>query len=291
MEDEMKVEGSTRFEDTVVEIRAGLKAVTECGTDLLAAIPDPAHMLPSPEGDAFAELGTRRLALLVRQKSVYPELAAHVAGIGAAIDEQRAIFNSRENPLASDFLIGLFSKRTMRRRIEKRAARVGGVERLRTILGRADRLAGLIEMHRQIVIGQRIAAEDALAMFAAFKVADAAGMPADHGEGDEGASGHGQALESMVGLVDPVSRAFNSGVRDLNLLLQKLGLDIENLLDLYSVLLSFDREREVHGLVPDAYPHLTQSVWRLGNGLLPGARLERSRQRTDTAFAKRFEDA
>jgi len=287
----MKVESSTRFEDTVAEIRAGLKAVVEAGTHLLAVIPGPMSTPRLLQGDAFDELGARRLALLMLQKSVYPELAAHVAEIGAAVDEQRAIFNDRETPLASDLFLCLFSRKAMRRRIERRAARAGGVERLRTILGRADRLVGLIETHRQTVIGQRIAAEDALTTLAAFKVSDVAGVSARLGEGNEGASEYGPAFESMIGLVDPVSRAFNSGVRDLNLLLQKLGFDIENLLDLYSVMLSFDREREAHSLSPDAYPHLSRPVWRLGNGLLPGARLDRSRQRTDIAFAKRFEDA
>lgn len=287
----MKEKNSTHFEDTAVEVRAGLKAVSEAGSDLLVAITKPMSMSQPLKDVDFAELGKRRLELLVKQKSVYTDLASHVAGIGASVDEQRAIFNKRENPLTSDLFLGFFSRKAMRKRIEKRAARANGIERLRTTLGRADRLAGLIETHRQAVIGQRIAAEDALAMLAAFKPTDVAGISADHGKGDEGASGHGQAFESVVGLVDPVSRAFNSGVRDLNLLLQKLGLDIENLLDLYSILLSFDREREAHGLLPDAYPHLTQSVWRLGNGLLPGARLERSRKRTDVAFAKRFEDA
>jgi hypothetical protein len=287
----MKAESSARFEDTVAEIRAGLNAIIEAGTDLLAVIPGPVSTPRPLQGNAFDELAARRLALLMRQKSVYPELAAHVAGIGAAIEEQRAVFNDRENPLASDLFLGLFSRKAMRRRIERRAARAGGVERLRTILGRADRLVGLIETHRQAVIGQRISAEDALAMLAQSEEGKVTRVLADHDGGGDGASGHNQAFESMMGLVDPVSRAFNSGVRDLNLLLQKLGFDIENLLDLYSVLLSFDGEREAHNLSPDAYPHLSRPVWRLGNDLLPGARLERSRQRTDIAFAKRFEDA
>lgn len=284
----------TFFEGTVVEMDAGLKAVLVAGADLLATIPKAQAMVEPADGEAFAELGARRLTLLMQQKSAYAELASHVARIGAAVDDERAIFGSREKPLSSDVLLGFFSKKAMRRRIERRAARTGAVERLRTVLGRADRLAGLIEAHRQAVTGQRTLAEDALAALAKLKGPEEvqAFKTEDHGV-DIKVMGQarGPAFESVIGLIDPVARAFNGGVRDLNLLLQKLGLDIENLLDLYSVLLSFDRERDAHLLSPEAYPHLAQPVWRLGNGLLPGARLDRSRQRTDLAFAKRFEDA
>lgn len=269
---------STRFEDIVVEIDAGLKAVFEDGEGLLAAIPKPADILRFFDDEAFAELGARRLAFLIQQKSSYGTLASHVMRIGDAVDDERAVFVQRENPQPGDVAIGFFSKRLMRRRIERRAGRVGGIERLRTALGRADRLAGLIEVHRQAVIGQRAMAENALTALA------------DAGSGIGNLPGE-HDLKRMAGQIDPVARAFNGSVRDLNLLLQKLGLDIENLLDLYAVLLSFDGEREAHRLSPDAYPHLARSVWRLEHELLPGARLERSRQRTDLAFARRFEHA
>lgn len=288
----MKAGIPTFFQGTAVEIDASLKAVLEAGAQLLAAIPAASGVTEPADGEAFAELGARRLALLVQQKSAYGELASHVARIGTAVDDERTIFGSREKPLSSDVFLGFFSKKAMRRRIERRAARTGAPERLRTVLGRADRLAGLIEIHRQAVTGQRTSAEDAMTALAARQRpegAQAFGAEDDVAETDRRANV--LAFESVIGLIDPVARAFNGGVRDLNLLLQKLSLDIENLLDLYSVLLSFDREREAHWLSPEAYPHLAQPVWRLGNGLLPGARLNRSRQRTDLAFAKRFEDA
>ncbi len=285
----MKAGISNRFEDTVAEIDAGFKAVLEAGTDLLAAIPVATRMDQPVDGEAFNELGARRLKLLMLQKSVYGELASNVARIGAAVDYERAIFDSRERPVTSDLVLGFFSRTSMRRRIERRAARTGGTERLRTVLGRADRLAGVIETHRQTVMGQRVSAEDVLAVLAGHRPGAAKENRAE-GDGGEKATG-APAFESVIGLIDPVARAFNGGVRDLNLLLQKLCLDTENLLDLYSVLLSFDREREVHSLSPDAYPHLARPVWRFGSGLLPGARLDRSRYRTDLAFAKRFEDA
>lgn len=289
----MKAGIPTFFQGTAVEIDASLKAVLEAGAQLLAAIPAASGVTEPADGETFAELGARRLALLVQQKSAYGELASHVARIGTAVDDERTIFGSREKPLSSDVLIGFFSKKAMRRRIERRAARTGAPERLRTVLGRADRLAGLIEIHRQAVTGQRTSAEDAMTALAT-RHQPPEGAQAFGAEDDVAGTyrrANVLAFESVIGLIDPVARAFNGGVRDLNLLLQKLSLDIENLLDLYSVLLSFDREREAHWLSPEAYPHLAQPVWRLGNGLLPGARLDRSRQRTDSAFAKRFEDA
>ncbi|GEM_PF-1400602 len=281
---------SIRFEDIVVEIDAGLKAVLEAGEGLLATIPSPADIVRLFDGEAFAELGERRLAFLIQQKSCYGKLASHVTRIGDAVDDERAIFVQRENPQRGDVVLGLFSKRLMRMRIEQRAGTSGGIERLRTALGRADRLAGLMEVHRRAVIGQRTTAEDALTALAELRAIKASGALTGGGNGIGNMPGE-YDLERMIGLVDPVARAFNGSVRDLNLLLQKLSLDIENLLDLYSVLLSFDREREAHCLSPDAYPHLARSVWRLGHELLPGARLDRSRQRTDLAFAKRFEGA
>lgn len=281
---------STPFGNTVVEIIAGLNLVIEAGDDLLAAIPKAASVVQSFDEEAFAQLGTRRLELLTQQKLRYRELALHVASIGESVEDEREIFDRREKLLVSDSLVGLFSKKSMRRRIEGRATRAGGIERLRTCLGRADRLAGLIEGHRQAVIGQRKSAEDALSVLAGLKRVGAT-KAFDAESAGIGKVVREPALESAIGLIDPVARAFNGGVRDMNLLLQKLSFDIEKLLDLYSVLLSFDREREAHRLSPAAYPHLAQSVWRLGNGLLPGARLEHSRQRTNFAFAKRFEDA
>lgn len=291
----VKADNSPRFEDTVSEIDAGLKAVLESGEALLAAIPKPATIVQPFDGEASAELGALRLEFLIEQKSSYGKLASHVMRIGDAVDDERAVFVQRENPQPSDIAIGFFSKRLMRRRIEQRAGRSGGIERLRTMLGRADRLAGLIEAHRRTVTGQRTTAENALAGLArlrAIDASDAASGGEDHSAMDGVGNMHGKLdFERMVGQVDTVARALNAGVRDLNLLLQKLNLDIENLLDLYSVLLSFDREREAHSLSPDAYPHLARPVWRLGHELLPGGRLERSRQRTDVAFAKRFEGA
>lgn len=291
----VKADISPRFEDTVVEIDAGLKAVLEAGEGLLAAIPKPASIVAYFDSEAFAELGALRLAFLIEQKSSYGKLASQVMRIGDAVDDERAVFVQRENPQASDIAVGFFSKRLMRRRIEQRAVRNGGIERLRTMLGRADRLAGLIEAHRRSVTSQRTTAENALAGLAGLRSIDAPGA-APGGEDGSASDGVGKMsgkldFERMVGQVDTVARALNAGVRDLNLLLQKLSLDIENLLDLYSVLLSFDREREAHRLSPDAYPHITRPVWRFGHELLPGGRLERSRQRTDVAFAKRFEGA
>ncbi|TNM62941.1 hypothetical protein [Aliirhizobium smilacinae] len=292
MEAETKVKAgvSTVFEDTIVEIDAGLKAVVAAGADLLAAIPKAASMIQPLDGEAFAELGALRLALLVQQKSAYGALASHVARIGAVVDDERAVFDSRENPQVSDVLLGFFSKKSMRRRIERRAARAGGIERLRTVLGRADRLVGRIEVHRQAVTRQRVLAEEVLALLTARKAPQEVKAFQAEGGGETKAARE-PAFASMIGLIDTVARTFNGGVRDLNLLMQKLGLDIENLLDLYSVLLSFDREREAHFLSPDAYPHLAQSVWRLANDLLPGARLNRSRQMIDLAFERRFEDS
>ena len=292
MEAETKVNAdiSTVFEETVAEIEAGLKTVLEAGEDLLAAIPKAASIIQPLDREAFSELGARRLTFLVEQKSAYGKLASHVVRIGAAVDNERATFDSRERPLASDALLGLFSKSSMRRRIERRAARSNGIGRLRTVLGRADRLVGLIELHRVVVMEQRTLAEDALAVLVGCKPVRAADAP-KAADDDTDTAAREPAFESIIGLIDPVARALNGAVRDLNLLLQKLNLDIENLLDLYSVLLSFDREREAHFLSPEAYPHLTRPVWRLRNGLLPGGRLERSRQRTDLAFARRFNDA
>lgn len=284
-----------RFEDMVIEIDAGLKAVLEAGEALLAAIPAPAAIGPSLDGEAFEKLGALRLAFLIEQKSSYGKLASHVMKIGDAVDNEQSVFVRRENPQPSDIAVGFFSKRLMRCRIEQRAGRSGGIERLRIMLGRADRLAGLIEAHRRTVIGQRTMAENALAGLAGLRVIDASvAAPGGEDGSARGGAGHMSGkldFERMVGQVDTAARALNAGVRDLNLLLQKLSLDIESLLDLYSVLLSFDREREAHRLSPDAYPHLTRPVWRLEHELLPGGRLERSRQRTDIAFAKRFEGA
>lgn len=281
---------SNAFADTVVEIDVGLKIVLEAGADLLAALPKAASVVQHFDDEAFAALSARRLVLQAQQKSYYRELASQVAKIGALVEDEREKFDRREHPLLSDVFLGIFSKKSMRRRIERRAARTGGIERLRIGLGRADRLSGVIEGHRQAVMDQRTSAEDALSVMAGFKNSGEA-VALNAGATGTGKAVQEPALESVIGLIDPVARAFNGGVRDMNLLLQKLSFDIESLLDLYSVLLSFDREREVHCLSLEAYPHLAQPVWRLGNGLLPGARLERIRQRTDSAFAKRFEDA
>lgn len=281
---------STRFEDTIIDIDTRLTAVIDAGRNLLATIPRAAGTIQMPDEEALGALGARRLELLLQQKSAYGEIASHVATIGVAVEEERAIFDRREKLQTSDLFLGFFSKKRMRRRIEQRAARAGGVDRLRIVLGRADRLAGRVEAHRQAVMNQRRLAEDALDLMAGRKAKDATNA-LEAGDGDSAKAGGRPAFESIIGLIDPVARAFNGGVRDLNLLLQKLSLDIEKLLDLYSVLLSFERGREAHFLSPDAYPHLTQPVWRLGNGLLPGAWLDRSRQRTDSAFVKRFEDA
>ena len=287
----MKAGVSHIFEDTVIEIDVGLKRCISAGAELLAAIPGSAAASQSLDEEALAVFDARRAMLRDLQRSAYGRLASHIARIGTAVDDERDIFDRREIPLSSDVLLGFLSRKLMRRRIERRAARTGGVERLRTLLGRADRLAGLIEAHRELVVGQRATIEDALSASAGRGMPGTNSSLQETEENAEKTASSGQDSEWMTGLVDPVARALNGAVRDLNLLLQKLGLDIEALLDLYSVLLSFDRERELHRLSPDAYPHFAKPVRRLADDLLPGARLDRSRRTTDLAFAKRFDDA
>ncbi|AYD01779.1 hypothetical protein [Neorhizobium sp. NCHU2750] len=273
--------GSGSFEDKASTLDAELKAVLSAGADMVAVL---GHVTGGASKDAvagdsgeFAALDEIRLGLIERQRSVHDRLALVVSGIAATIEKERLNFDRREVPLRSDALIGFWSKKAMRRRIERRALMAGDIERLKTSLGRADRLAGRIATQRRNVMAQRAMAEALL---------DA--IPRTRGGPDQmegaGAGGVVQVATLAASVVDTL----NLGVRDLTLLLHKLTFDVERLLDHYAVLLSFRRDRDAHQLMADTYPYFGDAVARLAKDVLPGARLADSRRGIDLAFAERF---
>lgn len=274
----MGISGS--FEEVANRFDTEMKALVAAGGDIVTVL---ARMRANPSAGDPADLpllDQARKALLSRQRAVHDGLAQAVAAISAAVEEERALFERREVPLRSDVLLGLLSKRAMRQRMERRSLRSGGVERLRTSLGRADRLAGRIDSQRRSVMTQRMAAE---------KLLD--GVPGRRDAAEQTVAATRDVPLHAVTLIATVVDALNLAVRDLTLLLQKLIFDVERLLDHYSVRVSFRRDREAHVLAPEAYPYFSEAVGRLAKDILPGARLAGSRRKIDFAFAERFAPA
>jgi hypothetical protein len=269
------------FEEMTNGFDTQLKALLAAGDVIVTAIARMAAGV-AEGGDPIDPkvVDEARHMLMEQQRRVHDRLAHVVEAISTVIHEERAAFDAREAPLRSDMLIGFLSKGAMRQRIERRALRAGGLERLRTSLGRADRLAGRIDAQRRGVMAQRSAAERLLADLPRSR--DLAGNNGNNGNGVIGGA------PDVVSLFAAVVDALNLAVRDLTLLLQKLIFDVERLLDHYSVLLSFRRDREAHVLSEQAYPYFGAAVGRLANDILPGQRLQDSRRKIELAFAERF---
>jgi hypothetical protein len=272
--------GSGSFEEMAGRFDADLKALAAAGGEIVTVLGRMAAGLQASDAADLALVDEGRKLLLAQQLAVHNRLAQAVVGISAAIEEERAVFERREVPLRSDILLGFLSKRAMRRRMERRALRSGCVERLRTALGRADRLAGRIDAQRQSVMAQRMTAETLLG-----------GIPGRRDAARENVAAAGDLQLHAVTLIATVVDALNLAVRDLTLLLQKLIFDVEGLLDQYSVRLSFRRDRQAHVLTAEAYPYFCKSVGRLASDILPGARLADGRRKIDFAFAERFAPA
>lgn len=272
----MEISGA--FERAKQKLDAELKTLLAAGDELVSTIGQIAVLPDAPDtADRLSAIDDARKALLDKQKAVHDRLAKAVARISSFIDEEKLSFDRREMPLRSDMLIGFLSKNTMRKRIKARAFRFGKVERLRISLGRADRLAGLMDAHRHGVMAQRKMGEALLADIPRWR-------EEQRGSGDNAGGPAYHMASPVAAIVD----ALNIAVRDLTLLLQKLAFDVERLLDHYLVLLSFRKDREAHLLVPAAYPYFHMAVGRLVDETLPGARLAGIRQRVNVAFADRF---
>jgi hypothetical protein len=271
------------FEDFVLRTEDDLAQLRAIGDELTAAIARAADAMTVPSAEAMGRLQERCDTLAARQAAVHADLAAAVEKIAAAIEAESALFDSWAAPSRIDRLIGRISTRAMRRRIERRQLRAGGEGRLQTALGRADRLAGLIEVQRGRVAAQRAVAEEALARLFANTTAEE-GRAADMPSPDAATIDH--AVMPFNGIVDRLSRS----AQDYTILIHKLMFDIESLLDLHHLLIDMHGGHPERPLAPEAYPYFAQSVRRHVEGLLPGARVKALRQIADLAFRRQFAD-
>jgi hypothetical protein len=276
------------FEKALAQSDADLKAFCAAGSEFIDVISRAADALTLPDPDDLERLDERRSALLSQQQAANGRLAGAVGQIAATVDQERRAFEGREIPLRTDVLLGYLSKRAMRRRIEWRAARSGGAERLRIALGRADRLWGVIDSQRQRIIVQRSEAEEALASVGAGKAEVIRTAGNGRAYADVSPAQSALAVEQAIGVFVAIVEMLNGAVHDYTVCLHKLTFDTERLLDLYGALASAARDRRPFDLSPEAYPHLEQAVIRLVSGHLPGIRLDDSRHRADRAYAERF---
>lgn len=269
------------FEDTIAQSLAELKLLDEGRNELVNAVIDAAGGADMPDEAGVMSLRKRRDMLSGEQKKNHAQLAEMVGQIAAIIEAERSAFDQKEVPLPVDTLIGYFSKSRMRRRIDERFSRSGSAERLRLALGRADRLAGLLDGERRAALAQRSAVEAAFAIWRN-----------DTGKTEPITQRASPRLPAeIMAIFSAIADIPGDAVRDHTILLQKLTFDSEHLLDLYGVLSQILPEMKSQRLSPEAYPYFTEPVRRLRDGVSPGARLSRIRHAADLAFAERFSPA
>lgn len=277
------------FEDFVAAVTGDLADIQEHRGSLVLRAGEMAAAPEAVNEDDAAALRKQATELSSRERGVNAGLAVAVADIATAIEAERLIFEHREVPQGADVFIGYFSKNLMRRRIELRSTRSGSAERLRLALGRADRLAGLIEAQRSIAEAQLISAEEAYALWRSH----VSGARGRRTETDASASLSSLPIEirgfdHTTGTLAQIADLPGAALGDYAIMLQKLSFDVEHLLDLHCVLTQIAPNAFAVPLAPDVYPHYASSVRRLQDGILPGARLDGVRQAADVAFHGRF---
>lgn len=280
------IEGSGSFEEAMAQTCAELKAIGEMADGLVERVALVASSKIPPDSAAIADFDRTCDAMIARQEVAHALLAGQLGEIAAAVDGARAALESQDEPRRRDRWIGHISKRLMRRRMAGRSGRSTKGQGLLVALGRCDRLTGIIETHRDMVRGQRDAAEAALSKLYSRTREQGAGSgeeePPRHSD-IERAQAMDRAAMSFSAFVD----ALNAAIADHTVLLHKLTFDLEHALEVYNILTDMGIVREaLPG--PEAYPHFSASVARLADGILPGGRLAPARHAADRAFEERF---
>ncbi|WJH40453.1 hypothetical protein N7E02_28680 [Aliirhizobium terrae] len=242
----------------------------------------------APHAADIADFDRNCDALIAHQKMAHAMLAGQVGEISKAVDGARTALAADDEPRRSDRWIGHVSKRLMRRRIAGRSGRLSQGQGLLLVLGRCDRLAGIIEGHRHMVTGQRDRAEATLSKFYSRnrnreQEMDDAAAELSRPSDIESAQAVDPAAPSFSAFVDLLNRAIGDHV----VLLHKLTFDLEHALEVYNVLTDMGLVREaLPG--PEAHPHFSPSIARFADGILPGGRLAPARHAADRAFEERF---
>jgi hypothetical protein len=277
------INGSGSFEEATAQVCAELKAICDMAEELVGQVMRITGTGVPPDAAGLAAVDEACHAMIGRQETAHALLARQVADIAASLDQARAALEARDVPRRSDLWIGRLSKPLMRRRMVARSGRSGQGERLLQVLGRCDRLAGIVGTHRSDARGQRDRAEDALASLIRRDEEEGADGELPRHADIDGTHAMDRAAISFSAFVD----ARNLAIGDHTVLLNKLTFDVENALEIYNIFADM-------GLAKDdlpraeAYPHVSPSIERLAEGILPGGRLVQARHAADRAFAERF---
>jgi hypothetical protein len=280
------IDGFGSFEAEVARICAELKAICEMAEELVGRVAQMDSLRVPPDVVAIAAIDEACHAMIARQDVAHRMLATQVADIATSVDQARAVLDAGDVPRRSDLWLGRISKALMRRRMAARSGRSGQGERLSQVLGRCDRLAGVIDTYRSDAKRQRDRAEDAFSRLHQRDGENDTKADLQRSKDVEDAQALEQAAISLSAVVD----ALNGAIGDHTVLLNKLTFDVEHALEVYNVLADMGLVRDA---LPgaDAYPHFSPSIKRLAEGILPGGRLAQARQSADRAFVKRFAKA
>jgi hypothetical protein len=277
------------FEEAMAQACAELRAIEKMAGGLVDRMEQIAGPKVPPDSLGLEAFDDACDVIIARQQLAHGMLAGQVAEVAATIDGAGTALEETEVPRRGDVWLGYVSKALMRRRMAGRPGKALHGQRLLLALGRCDRLAGIIDMHRDAVKGQRDRAEAALSrLHLRGDARDATGsddavMPSLRPAGVETTQLMDTVVMSFSDLVD----ALNTAIADRTVLLHKLTFDLEHALEIYNILTDMGLVREaLPG--PEAYPYFSRSIERLTQGVLPGGRLAPARQAAERAFADRF---
>jgi hypothetical protein len=215
-------------------------------------------------------------------------LAQMITALASEIDAVRSEFDNREAPTSGEKLVGYLSKPAMRRRQVARWRSPVPRNRLAELVKRADGLFGLLSEERGYLADQRKESEGNLVRFISHRTEMIARLRGEDGQAMSRLEAIRQT-ERFVGVFQMLVDALNAGLRTCNILLHKLGADLEDLLVLYKIVSDESGRDQVVTLTVGGFPHIGDAISRFSSDKLLVHDIERRKQVANLTFFERFE--